>query len=95
MGYHLHLMIYHGFEEVRNDFVVMFLHHFVTIFLYGFSYLTNMVLGGAVVMFLHDIADVPIALTKCFYETTLESVKMFLAAWLAISWFYTRILVFP
>lgn len=45
-------------DHVRHDYMEMMLHHIVTMFLYGFSYLVNMTLGGAVVMYLHDIADI-------------------------------------
>lgn len=35
MGYHVHSLITHALHTARNDFVEMFLHHIVTIFLYG------------------------------------------------------------
>ena len=58
MGYHLHMLLHHVMDHVRHDYVEMMLHHIVTMFLYGFSFMMNMTLAGAVVMYLHDIADV-------------------------------------
>ena len=58
MGYHLHMLLHHVKDHVRHDYMEMMLHHLVTMFLYGLSYLTNITLGGAVIMYLHDIADV-------------------------------------
>jgi hypothetical protein len=58
MGYHLQCLLHHMSDHVRHDYMEMMLHHIVTMFLYGFSYLVNMTLGGAVVMYLHDIADI-------------------------------------
>ena len=58
MGYHLHMLIHHSLDNVRHDYMEMMLHHIVTMFLYGFSYLVNTTLGGAVIMYLHDIADI-------------------------------------
>ncbi|XP_048835186.1 ceramide synthase 6 isoform X7 [Brienomyrus brachyistius] len=40
------------------DFLIMFLHHLVTISLITFSYVNNMARVGALVMCLHDAADV-------------------------------------
>ncbi|XP_048835185.1 ceramide synthase 6 isoform X6 [Brienomyrus brachyistius] len=41
-----------------QDFLIMFLHHLVTISLITFSYVNNMARVGALVMCLHDAADV-------------------------------------
>jgi hypothetical protein len=59
MGYHLHQMIVHCTLEARNDFVEMFLHHVLTIFLYGQSYYLHRGSYGALIMYLHDWADIP------------------------------------
>jgi ceramide synthetase len=88
-------MIYHAIEEVRNDYIEMLLHHFVTLFLYSFSYLTNLTTGGAIIMFLHDWADIPTSSVKCWTETRFSSLSFISAMLMAVSWFYTRILVFP
>ena len=58
MGYHVYGFIHHALEKKRNDFIEMLLHHFVTIFLYEFSYLCNFTVGGSIIMFMHDIADI-------------------------------------
>ena len=41
MGYHLHMMLHHMVDDVRHDYMEMMLHHVVTMFIVGFSYLTN------------------------------------------------------
>lgn len=95
MGYHVHQMIYHAFEQKRNDFVEMFLHHVVTLVLYGFSYLTNMTDSGAAIMYLHDWADIFASIIRCFTETTIHPITFFGAFGMVVSWFYTRIYMFP
>jgi len=95
MGYHLHMLLHHMTDHVRHDYMEMMLHHLVTMFLYGFSYLTNMTLPGAVVMYLHDIADVFTQYVRCFCETTFEKITLVSVLGMTISWFYTRIIVFP
>jgi TLC domain len=75
--------------------VEMFLHHVVTLMLYGFSYLVNMTAAGSVVMYLHDWADIFTSIVRCFTETTLLPFTLFGITGMAISWFYTRLIIFP
>lgn len=58
MGYHLHMLLHHMIDHVRHDYMEMMLHHIATMILYGVSYMINMTLSGAVIMYLHDIADI-------------------------------------
>lgn len=95
MGYHVHQLLSHALEDVRNDFVEMFLHHIVTLLLYGFSYLTMMTAGGAMIMYLHDWADIFAGVVRCFTETTILPMTLFGITGMATSWAYTRLYVFP
>jgi len=95
MGYHVHQLFSHALHPIRNDFVEMMLHHIVTLFLYGFSYLINMTAGGLVIMFLHDWADVFTSFVRCFTETTLISFTLISAFGMTVSWAYTRLVIFP
>lgn len=80
---------------MRNDFVEMFLHHVVTLMLYGGSYMINMTDAGSVIMYLHDWADVFTSFVRCFTETTLTPLSVASALGMLLSWFYTRLWVFP
>jgi hypothetical protein len=82
-------------EDARNDFVEMFLHHVVTLILYGFSYMINFTNTGAIVMYLHDWADIFTAFVRCFTETTFTPLSVLSVIGMATSWFYTRIYIFP
>lgn len=95
MGYHVHQLFQHAMHPMRNDFIEMFLHHVVTLTLYSFSYMTNMTAAGSMIMYLHDWADVFAGLVRCFTETTILPISVFAAIGMTLSWFYTRILVFP
>lgn len=81
-------------EDVRSDFVEMFLHHAVTLVLYGLSYMLYMLPGGSIIMYLHDWADIFLALARCFSETTLSSITLLGGVGLIVSWLYTRLIVF-
>lgn len=94
MGYHVFALFHHAMEKKRNDFIEMFLHHFVTVFLYAFSYFCNFTVAGSIIMFLHDIADIFTAGVQCFTETIFNNLSIFFGIGMAISWFYTRIIVF-
>ncbi|CDW76728.1 lag1 longevity assurance [Stylonychia lemnae] len=95
MGYHVHQLFAHALHPIRNDFIEMFLHHVVTLTLYGGSYLINETAAGSVIMFLHDWADIFTSLVRCFTETTLVTCSVVSAIGMTVSWFYTRIYVFP
>ena len=95
MGYHLHQTVAHLLQPHRNDFIEMFLHHVVTLLLYGFSYLCMFTAAGSSIMFLHDIADIFTSFVRCFTETTLVSILLVNAVGMTFSWAYTRLFVFP
>lgn len=96
MGFHLSQLFQQIFFESwdKSDFLEMLLHHGVTVYLYGFSYMTNMWIGVPVA-FLHNLGDLCVAITRFWSETRVKPVT---AVWLVtavIVWFYTRIYVFP
>jgi hypothetical protein len=70
LGYHLHSLAYHSFwTKRRNDFIEMLLHHLVTVFLIGFSYMFNFLKIGLIVMLVHDVSDIPGYLVRIFVDT--------------------------
>ena len=95
LGYHVHSLIAHLRAKKRNDFIEMFLHHNLAIFLMIFSYLANFTVAGSIICFLHDIADIFTAGVRCFTETTLLTPTIINGVGMTISWFYTRIYAFP
>ena len=95
MGFHLYSTVLHAFTKARNDYMEMMLHHGSTLLLYGFSYYVGRVEAGTIIMFLHDIADIPCGFVRCFSETIYSNVAILSAVAMMISWFYTRLLIFP
>lgn len=55
------------FETRRKDFVELFLHHWVTIFLIIFSYCASQHRIGLNVLIIHDISDIFLYSTKVFH----------------------------
>jgi hypothetical protein len=95
MGFHLFSFVKHAVSKARNDYMEMMLHHAATVLLYGFSYYCNRNDTGAIVMFLHDWADIPCGFTRCFTETIYQGISIFFGLAMAVLWFYTRLIVFP
>ena len=95
MGYHVEDLLDHLFGERKNDFVEMLLHHICAVFLYGFCYMTNLVTAGAVIMYLHDWADMSVSFCKILTNTNYDTVTAVIFIHGVGWWFYTRIYVLP
>lgn len=73
----------------------MMIHHLIANCLF-FSYIFGNILQfGAVVAYLHDIADVPANLGKTLSSTTFEKAALLDGIWLMLSWAHTRIILLP
>mmetsp|Transcript_27664 Transcript_27664/g.41948 ORF Transcript_27664/g.41948 Transcript_27664/m.41948 type:complete len:327 (-) Transcript_27664:120-1100(-) len=95
MGFHVGGLYTHFFGTRRNDFVEMALHHIVSIYLFGGCYLYNAWEAGAVIAFLHDIADITTSLVKMLVETKMEMTTVVVFLTHMSIWFYTRNVILP
>jgi len=94
MGYHASGLISQLLaKEKANDHVEMMFHHLVTFYLYGFSFLTNQIIGG-VIAYLHDIGDIFVTFTRIWSETEYKKTTASLFAFTILVWFHTRLYVF-
>lgn len=95
MGFHLNALVNHiTAKKKSHDFVEMVVHHLVTFYLYGFSYLSNCFIG-AVIAVLHDVADIFVCIARFWGEskwTWPGGVALIITI---ILWGYTRCIVFP
>ena len=62
-------------EERHKDYVMMYVHHVVTIALVWGSYSYNYVRIGTVVLYLHDLSDIMVDLLKLTNYMKLEGPK--------------------
>ena len=85
----------HFLDSKKNDFVEMALHHIVALYLFGGLYLMNVWEQGAVMAFLHDIADVFVNISKALSETEYANTTGAFFVTMMLVWFYTRIIVLP
>ncbi|EQC29655.1 hypothetical protein SDRG_12659 [Saprolegnia diclina VS20] len=103
--FQLGMYIYVGFsceflEEKRKDHLVMMGHHVVTISLIIWSYAVGYLPIGVIVMFLHDISDIPLDFLKMVNYLKLENregwfITEFMFAFTLIQWVYFRVYLFP
>ena len=63
-------------EERHKDYVMMYLHHIVTIMLVWGSYSYNYLRIGTVVLFVHDSSDIFVDLLKIFNYLKLEGKRV-------------------
>uniref|UniRef100_A0A7S0IMP8 TLC domain-containing protein n=1 Tax=Calcidiscus leptoporus TaxID=127549 RepID=A0A7S0IMP8_9EUKA len=87
-------------EEYHKDYVMMYIHHLVTIALIWMSYSANFVRIGIVVLLLHDSSDIVIDLLKLTNYMKLEGLRCgFIVELCFVSnfftWFYTRLYLYP
>ena len=89
--------VQHRFVEERHkDYFLMYAHHLVSIALVGASYYYNFVRVGVVVLYLHDVSDIPTDLVKLFNYCKLDGVRgLFLTEIMfitnLIAWTYYRL----
>lgn len=87
-------------EKRRNDYMVMNVHHLVTLAAILISHMYHMNRAGLVVLYLHDASDVVIEVGKVIQYLRLEGRRcLYLAEiWftlIVVSWAYFRLYLFP
>ena len=83
------------FVDVRQtDFINMFFHHICTISLIIFSYVTNYSNIGSIVLFLHNISDVVVYVSRIIlYTNTYDILKQIASVWLLTGFLYFRMFI--
>ncbi|VDK37350.1 unnamed protein product [Taenia asiatica] len=95
LAYYLSGLIWVFLEVKRKDFIVMLIHHFVTVALISFSYLINYFRIGSVIMLLHDSADFWLEAAKMFkYIGKSWSCMACFTAFICV-WIATRLYYYP
>lgn len=72
----------------------MLLHHLVTMYLYGFSFMTNTLIGG-VIAYLHDMADIWVTLLRIWGESVYQKFVLPTYIMTVLTWAYSRVIVLP
>ena len=82
------------FQRTRRDFSEFLLHHIMTMVLVSYTYFSNFLPFGMVVMLIMDFSNIFISTFKMVVDIT--EVGQFIMYWLmVITWFWLRIYYFP
>ncbi|TPX32448.1 hypothetical protein SmJEL517_g04451 [Synchytrium microbalum] len=85
-----HLIVLQTITPRRYDYSLMMGHHTVTIALITLSYHMNFQMLGHVIMFLFDVADVFLALSKALKYCGAHTIVDILTVMFTVSWLLTR-----
>ena len=96
LSYHVYEQIYAmGFQYNRRDFAEISLHHIFTIFLVLFSYMSNWLPYGSMIMLIHDITDTIVSIFKLTVDITPTWVQATSYGLMFFGWVYFRLYIFP
>ena len=94
-GFYVSLLCTVLYDTKRKDFYAHVVHHVATLLLITCSYSANCFRGGALVMVVHDVADIPLELAKCaMYAKRKQLADTFFNVFGAV-FIITRLAVFP
>ena len=96
LGWYLHQTFVHVFLDKRKgDFLVMLIHHLVTVLLISSSWYAGYYRIGILVLFSHDLCDPFLELGKMFNYLHLPYLGLVAFIGLVVSWISLRLLYYP
>lgn len=95
MGFYLSLVFSLTFDVKRKDFKEQVVHHMATLTLLSFSWISNFVRIGTLVMVVHDSSDILLEGAKVFNYATWQQTSNGMFVVFAVVFMVTRLIVFP
>ncbi|GAA6009318.1 hypothetical protein JCM11491_004271 [Sporobolomyces phaffii] len=79
-----------GLEKPRSDFKELVIHHIVTLWLVGWSYLINLTMIGTMIFVSMDLPDICLAFSKCLNYLDLQHTSEVSFVFFLVVWHYMR-----
>jgi len=95
LGFYVEELCVLFYETRRSDFLQYVFHHAVTIVMIVGSYITCFNRVGVVIFVIHDFSDILLCFCKVCHYSNHQTTKTFFFALFALSFFITRLVVFP
>ncbi|XP_044541309.1 ceramide synthase 4-like [Gracilinanus agilis] len=95
LSFYCSLLLTLIFDVKRSDFREHVIHHFLSITLLSFSYCSNFVRIGAMVLLLHDASDIFLESCKMFVYAQWKQIQYIAFALFALVFFVNRLILFP
>ncbi|XP_029010538.1 ceramide synthase 2 [Betta splendens] len=95
MGFYLSLIFSLAFDVKRKDFKEQVIHHIATLTLLSFSWISNYIRIGTIVMAIHDSADILLECAKVFNYAKWHSTANGLFVVFTFVYTGTRLVIFP
>jgi ceramide synthetase len=94
-GIYLHFMVFQFIDVKRSDFWEMFIHHVSTCILISYSFYSNLLTVGILVLVVHDCADIFLELAKLFNYMEIPVLPDITFGVFAITFFVSRLVIYP
>ncbi len=82
------------FSFRKQIFLEMFIHHILTLALVSYSYYNDYTNPGILLIFLHNLTDIPISFGKALTETNCDTLQIITYLVMVFSWAYYRLYLF-
>ncbi|KAM9853896.1 ceramide synthase 2 [Aulostomus maculatus] len=95
MGFYFSLLLSLTFDVKRKDFKEQVIHHFATLTLLSFSWISNYIRIGTLVMAVHDSADILLEGAKVFNYAKWHQTANGMFVVFTLLFMVTRLVIFP